>query len=821
MRVRSLFRVLLAPLLPVLLALGGCAQTATQGPSALDRTLEGLSFEVPQAPELGERERAAGGGPPTAQETRPQVFLGQKVSPPPRPGGAPVRRTPEGIQLNLQDADITEVAKVILGDILGVNFTIDPKVQGTVTIASARPLAERDLLGLLETVLRMNGAALVDLGGSYAVVPAERAIGRSEVVPLGGEPPLLRRGFGVAVVPLRFISAPTAANLIQPLVSRPEDIRIDEGRNILIIAADGIERQYVVDTLTSLDVDWMAGRSVGLFPLKRSTPEAIIPELEAVLLPPRIAGEEPLIRFLPVKRLNAVLAIGSDPQQIVRVETWVGRLDRGNTVGVQFYVYEVKNVPAEEMAKLLNAALADIEKLEAAGSVVAAAPPEAGPVEAGPAERPDTALAGETPAAAGTGTAKAGLLRTVKIVADKATNKLLIRATPQIYDMIEATLRRLDRPALQVLIEATIVEVLLTDQLRYGVQYFLDTANLRAGFNTTGPAGTVPKTGLEPLGLLPGFNFIYTGANANITIQALSKITKLRVLSSPSVVVENNREARLNVGDDVPVVTRSSVSVTDPNAPIVNNVEYRSTGVILSVKPRINSEGVVSLSISQEVSRLATTGVQTLNNNPVIQQRKIASRVNVRSGQTVVLGGLIQDNDTRNKEKVPLLGDIPVLGELFSSTNNTTARTELLVFITPRVVRNAEDARAVSEELRSRMRAFAPPKTPKPSEKAPEPPPPSHPLLPSGSVPAAPDPAPTVQAPTEDPVSAPVAEAGVANAAALQPAIVEEPIAARAEPASWQGLRVATVDVRPPRYRHKPGRAFRPVMRPDALAASF
>ncbi len=797
MRVRSLLRVLVAPLLPVLLALGGCAQT-TPGPSALDRTLEGLSFEVPQAPALGETETAAAVGQPTAREARPQVYLGQKVPLPPRRGGAPVRRTPEGIQLNLQDADITEVAKVVLGDILGVNFTIDPKVQGTVTIATARPLAERDLLGLLETVLRMQGAALVDLGGSYAVVPVEAAIGRSEVVPLGGEPPLLRRGFGVAVVPLRFISALTAANLVQPLVSRPEDIRIDEGRNILILAADGVERQYVVDTLTSLDVDWMAGRSVGLFPLQQSTPEAIIPELEAVLLPPRAPGEEPLIRFLPVKRLNAVLAIGNDPQQIVRVETWVGRLDRGNTVGVQFYVYEVKNVPAEEMAKLLNAALADIEKLEAAGSVVAAASEggavEGGPTEAGPdAELPGVALAGETSAAPATG-AEAGLLRTVKIVADKATNKLLIRATPQIYDMIEATLRRLDRPALQVLIEATIVEVLLTDQLRYGVQYFLDTGNVRAGFNTTGTAGTVAKTALEPLAVLPGFNFIYTGANANITIQALSKITKLRVLSSPSVVVENNREARLNVGDDVPVVTRSSVSVTDPNAPIVNNVEYRSTGVILSVKPRINSEGVVSLSISQEVSRLATTGVQTLNNNPVIQQRKIASRVNVRSGQTVVLGGLIQDNDTRNKEKVPLLGDIPILGELFGSTNNTTARTELLVFITPRVVRNPEDARAVSEELRSRMRAFAPSKPPTPPEKAPEPPPPSRPLLPSGSALPAPDATPTVQAPTEDPVPAPVARAG---------------------------LRLARARVRPPNRRRGPSRSFRPGMRPDAPFPSF
>ncbi len=730
--------VRIACLMFAVLVVAGCATTGTRETTALDRALRDLSFAVPEAA-AAPGEEDLGVGRVADEDARPRVYPGQPPAPPPRPAGTVVRRTPEGIQLNLQDAEITEVAKIVLGDILGVNFTIDPAVRGTVTIASVRPLAERDLLGLLETVLRMQGAALVDLGGGYAVVPAEAAIGRSEVLPLGGEPPVLRPGFGVAVVPLRFISAGTAANLVQPLLRRPEDIRLDEGRNILIVAADSVERQYVVDTLMALDVDWMAGRSVGLFPLRRSTPEAVIPELEAVLLPPRATGEEPLVRFLPVERLNAILAIANDPQQIVRVETWVGRLDRGNTVGVQFYVYEVKNVPAEEMAKLLNAALADIEKLEAADSVVAAAPEEV-VAEPGP-EIPPELLAAETPGGA-PGGAKADLLRTIKIVPDKATNKLLIRATPQIYDMIEATLRRLDRPPLQVLIEATIVEVLLTDQLRYGVQYYLDTANLRLGFNTTGVAGTAPKTGLEPLALLPGFNFIYTGGNANITIQALSKITKLRVLSSPSVVVENNREARLNVGDDVPIVTRSSVSVTDPDAPIVNNVEYRSTGVILSVRPRINSEGVVSLMISQEVSRLASTGVQVLNNNPLIQQRKIASRVNVRSGQTVVLGGLIQDNDVRNEEKVPLLGDIPILGELFKSTNDTTARTELLIFITPRVIRDAEDARAVSEELRSRMRAFAPPKTPPEPEEPEEPAPP-----PTSAVPPPPPAAPEALAP--------------------------------------------------------------------------
>ena len=733
-------RGLVAALLPI--ALAGCVEPSQR--SEIADTIDRVSFAAP--PPLPGPAQPSGPAATPAREAdlRPQVYPGRAPGAPATSPAAEAQRSTEGVQLNFDRAAIREVAKVILGDILGVAYTVDPDVQGEVTLSSSAPLSDRDLLAVLESVLRSNGASLVETGPrSYQILPVDAAIGRSQVVPMGGGAPIqLRPGFGITIVPLRHISATAAAQFIQPLVAAPEDIRIDPGRNAILFSGTAAERQNVLDTVADLDVDWMAGKSIGLFPLSTATAQAVIPELQAVFAPFDPTGAEPsLIRFMPVARLNAVLAIGGDPEQIREVGQWVQRLDRGETVGTQFYVYYLKHGSAEDVAKLLNETYADAgggggpSLASASTALSATAQPGGGTggedIGAGAGAPP---LAGG--AAGGAAPEPAAPSGPIKVVASKANNALLIRATPEIYQSIEATLLRLDTAPWQVLIEATIAEVALNDRLQYGVQAFFESGSFRAGYGTG--VQVLSEAALNTLN--PGFGFLFTPGSSRIALDALSRITNVKVLSSPSVVVQDNNEAVLTVGDEVPITTQNQQSITAADAPLVQSIEYRNTGVILQVRPRINSNQAVSLEIAQEVSRVVNvdnaSDQQRLT--PTITQRKITSRVSVQSGQTVVLGGLIQDSEELGRDRVPVIGEIPVLGSLFGSTRNVVTRNELIVFITPRVIRNPEDARDVSEELRSRLRSLSPGRSaspPMPNVLPRDEPPPPPPATPSPSPP--------------------------------------------------------------------------------------
>ena len=698
-------------LIPGLLAvlLAGCVEPSKH--SQITDTLDSVSFQPPPA-QPGQPAPAGAPGGPNEPPVRAQIFAGQAGGRTASSGVAQAEQTEDGVQLNFDRAAIRDVIKVILGDVLGVAYTVDPDVQGEVTLSSSAPLSQRDMLAVLESVLRSNGASLVETGPrSFQIMPVDSAIGRSQVIPLGGKPIQVRPGFGITIIPLRHISATAAAQFIQPLVAAPEDIRIDPGRNAILFSGTAAERQNVLDTVADLDIDWMAGKSIGLFPLQRATAQAVIPELQAVFAPFDPTGAEPsTMRFLPIARLNAVLAIGSDTQQIQEVGNWVNRLDHGEASGTQFYVYYLKHSSAEDLAKILNETFGD------AGSGSSSAGPSLGSASTSLSATPQATDGGEgggvPPGIAGGTTPEPTPTSSgpIKIVASKANNALLIRATPEVYESIESTLQRLDTAPWQVLIEATIAEVALNDALRYGVEAFFQQDNVRVGFG----AGRVPFSLLSGTTnvLATGFGFLFTPGNSRVALNALSAVTDVKVLSSPSLVVQDNSEAVLTVGDEVPIQTQNQQSTTAADAPIVQSIEYRNTGVILQVRPRINSNQTVSLEIAQEVSRVRTVSDATQTDQqrltPTITQRKITSRVNVQSGQTVVLGGLIQDSEEQSRSRVPVLGDIPVVGSLFGDTSRTNARNELIVFITPRVIRNPEDARDVSEELRSRLKSLSP-----------------------------------------------------------------------------------------------------------------
>jgi len=289
----------------------------------------------------------------------------------------------------------------------------------------------------------------------------------------------------------------------------------------------------------------------------------------------------------------------------------------------------------------------------------------------------------------------------IRIIANRRNNALLIYATPSEYAVIEGMLRKIDIIPLQVLIEATIAEVTLTDQLNYGTQFFLGSklaGTLSSGSPAVGPspAGAAKGAAVAFAGNFPGFVLNYGVREA---INALAAVTQVKVLSAPQITVMDNEPARLQVGALVPVIVQSSQSTITTNAPIVNSVEYRDTGVIMLVTPRVNSGGLVTLDISQEVSDVASTTSSKID-SPTFNQRLIRTRVAVQDGQTVGMAGLIRDSDSQANSGIPFLKDIPLLGSLVSSQVNTRERTELLVLITPHVVHDQRDALALTEDLR-------------------------------------------------------------------------------------------------------------------------
>jgi general secretion pathway protein D len=291
----------------------------------------------------------------------------------------------------------------------------------------------------------------------------------------------------------------------------------------------------------------------------------------------------------------------------------------------------------------------------------------------------------------------------IRIIADDSTNSLVIRALPRDYRKIREAIERLDILPLQVLIEATIAEVTLSDELRYGVEWFFRSGDFAATFSQR-PDGLVQ-------GAFPGFSALFANADARVVLNALEEVTDVDVISSPQLLVLDNQTARLQVGDQVPIVVQQAAPITGDLDTIVNSIELRDTGVILTVTPRVNAGGLVTLEIQQEVSNVVQSETQTQSeqSTPTISQRLVSSTVAVQSGETVALGGLITDNRNRTRSGLPILSSIPVIGVLFSTRSRVNTRTELLVLLTPSVIDSPARARAVTEELRRRLSSIGTP----------------------------------------------------------------------------------------------------------------
>jgi general secretion pathway protein D len=635
------------------------------------------------------------------------------------------------ISLNYVDADVREIARLILGEILMLNYTIDPGFMGAVTIQTARPLARDALLPTLQGLLEQLGGMMTYQNGIFRIgVAADETM----VPPVVTGSSVLA---GSQIVPLRFASAPQLAPLLGPYIGDAARLFVDSDRNVLVVTGSPSARQNVINLIQVFDVDYLAGQSYALFPAKSGDPNKIAADLEAALqlTDGPLAGA---VRLVVINEANAIMVIAQQPAYLDRVARLIAQFDQiKETGGRNIHVYFLRNAQANDLQPILQRAV----NSPSGGSIGEIAPgnlpPTASPtqVSATPTTVPPQASSqAPTPAFPSTGGGTAANtvgLETVsaeaeisqqsaganangpQIIADRANSALIVVATASEYATIESAIRKLDIIPMQVLIEATIAEVTLNDALQYGTQFFLSNSegqvtlsNAVSGSPTViDPTSTIGNAQLFP-GILapnfPGLAVARTLGAQQFALQALKDITDVQIISAPKLLILDKQQARLQVGDLVPTITQSATSVIAAGAPVVNAIQYQATGVILTVTPRINSGGLVTLDIEQEVSDVVPTTTSSIN-SPTFQQRRIQTKVVVQDGETISLAGLISEKRFRQNSGIPLLQEIPVLGALFSTRTNSSARTELLVLLTPRVVSDQSDARALTEELRRKL----------------------------------------------------------------------------------------------------------------------
>jgi general secretion pathway protein D len=673
-----------------------------------------------------------GGNPRPA---RAAVYLGntsEALEARPVGGGGPAA---EGYDLNFENAPVTTVAKVVLGDILGVGYTIDPRVQGTITLASGRPVAKSDVLFVLESALRMSNVALVHDREGYRLVPAADALGDGVLDSAESTQP----GYGVSVIPLRYVSAQAILKLLDGFGIKPNAVRVDNARNLLLVQGSGTDRRAAVETVLSFDGDWMRGQSVGVFPLQNSTPEPVIGEIEKIMDAGQGGLSQNMVKFQAIARLNAILVVSRKPAYLKTAATWINRLDSADMEGANLKVYRLRYGNAKQIATLLSQMLLgqSAESLNSAESQLApgsrvSITSSGGPLAAlsalPPSPASSTAVAAVAPqpsgglgVAAGAGAQRPGggalgargpggesganqpafgggahgeaILANLRITPDVTENSILVYGNQEAQRIVAQTLQQIDRPPVQVAIEATIAEVTLNDTLTYGVQFYLNSH----GITVLNTAGT--STTMSPV--LPGFNFMVgSAATPSVVLNALDSVTSTKILSNPSLVVLNNQPATLQVGDQVPISTGSATVLTANNT-VVNTIDYRNTGIILQVVPRVSANGTVVLDVSQEDSAVSPTSATPLT--PTISNRAVKSSIAVPNGQTVLLAGLIKDETDRTRQGIPGLNQLPGIGDVFGQQSGTKVRTELIIFIRPTVIRDPVDAHRVAEEMRAKL----------------------------------------------------------------------------------------------------------------------
>jgi general secretion pathway protein D len=682
------------------------------------------AFTEPHAVAAQQQPASAEQATPPATQAAPATPQAAPV--PPAAGSQPAGEA--RISLDLANANLTDVIRIIAAE-LKMNYVVDPAVKGIVNVTTMGDLRQEDLLGLLQTILRANGAVAVESGGVWRIVPAANAprvpVAVSRNLAAGSIPADDRMVMNV--VPLAYVTAADMSEILKAYLSEAGQIvRYDPG-NVLLITETSRNMKRLMDLIAMFDTDALAQQRLRLFPVENAQASQLVLDLRDIFSAYALSDKS-AVKFLPIGRINSILVVSGNPNVFNEVQQWVEKLDKPvRRTGIQNFVYRVENASAENLAAVLNGLYgagggvpqtrpqAGTGALSAAGTMSGFGTPGYSGAGMAAGQMPlaasmPSAAAAQQPATSEVVALPGGMLQSgVRIVADTVNNALIIQATPQDYEIIRQTLKELDTVPRQVMIEAKVYEVTLTGALSFGVEYFLEhrSEQDRRAVGQFALGANEGRAGLANPGLsLSAGTLVGRSRELLAFLNAQENRSRTKVVSAPTVLASDNQEARIQVGAEVPILTSQGVMAgaqMGGTSVFTNTVQQRDTGVILSVVPRINSSGLVSLRIGQEVSQALAPTVGTIQ-SPTIQKRSVLTQATVQDGETIALGGIISENNLFSKNRIPLLGDIPVLGVLFGSTSTTNVRTELIVLLTPRVIQTVAGAADATNEFRDRLK---------------------------------------------------------------------------------------------------------------------
>ena len=747
-------------------ALAGCStlpQPRDDG-SLQREALAGTEKPVPKPLSVGTV------NPPVTAAPQPDVTTGtgEFVKAVGLPKAKPVDAGAGTVTFNFENQPVESVVKAILGDLLHENYSIVPGVQGNVSFSTSQPVTSEQALPILETLLSWTGNALVRNGDRYVVMPAKDAVAGNLVPSIGASAP--PGGLQARLFPLHFISATEMQKLIKPFARPDATLLADPTRNVLVMAGTRSELENYQRTIATFDVDWLRGMSVGVFSLQRAEVKDLTPTLDKLFGDKGNTPMAGLLRFIPIERTNSLVVISPQPAYLDEVKSWIDRIDRGGGNEPQLYVYDVRNVQAADLADYLSDIYGggsggggSSDRGGRVGPGLSSG--TLGGSDSDLGNRGGSGFGSTTGGFGNSSSSSSGLLNTtnnsglgggsysssssgglgggssfgsssgfagsgfgdddsssrrqrsgsvttdegVRITSVDGNNQLMVRCRPSQWTEIESAIKRLDAVPLQVQIETRILEVALTGQFEFGVQWYLE--GLVGGTDgSVGQPGNKQQWALGDGGnsFHPGqdtFFYSFVNNNLSVALRAMEKSGNTKTLSAPSLVVLNNQKAHIQVGDQIPI-TQTFVNTSANTDNTIGQVEYKDTGVILNVRPRVNPGGLVYMNINQVVS--APGLKDTTTGNFPIQQREVATQVAVQSGQTVLLGGLIKQQEGVTDTGIPGLNRLPVVGRLFGSTLRNRDRTELIVLITPRVITNGEEARQVTDEYQKKFESLRP-----------------------------------------------------------------------------------------------------------------